>query len=176
MLPGIAIAGNIRALDETGGHPMGEARRRLVKRENALLAYAEVQTVAGKVQVRWETDLQLVEPVRAPGQSAGAPRGHQQSTVADGGDRAAHRTCRADDPHLDRPACRVQQGAGGADAYVRLAAGLARARCGAVECHDRLRPVLRLPQAGTRWRRMAPITAAVPPPACPRAGRLRFFG
>jgi hypothetical protein len=35
---------------------MGEAQRRLVKRETALLACAGVQTVAGKVQVRWETE------------------------------------------------------------------------------------------------------------------------
>lgn len=34
---------------------MGEARRKLAKRDNALLACAGVQTVAGKVQVRWET-------------------------------------------------------------------------------------------------------------------------
>ena len=34
---------------------MGEARRRLAKRDNTLLACAGVQTVAGKVQVRWET-------------------------------------------------------------------------------------------------------------------------
>ena len=35
---------------------MGEGRRRLAQRENALLACARVQTVAGKVQVRWETE------------------------------------------------------------------------------------------------------------------------
>ncbi|MCK7539536.1 MAG: hypothetical protein MZV63_55845 [Marinilabiliales bacterium] len=47
-------------------------------------------------------DLQLVEPVRAAGPSAGPARGDHQPPLADGRDRPAHRACGPDDDHADR--------------------------------------------------------------------------
>ena len=44
-------------------------------------------------------DLQLVEPVRAPGRSRSSSRGDHQPAVADAGHRAANPTCRADADH-----------------------------------------------------------------------------
>src|SRR5665647_3901022 len=37
-------------------HPMGESKLKLAKREEMLLSCAGVQTMAGRVQVRWETE------------------------------------------------------------------------------------------------------------------------
>jgi len=35
---------------------MGESQSKLAKREEMLMSYAGVQTMAGRVQVRWETE------------------------------------------------------------------------------------------------------------------------
>jgi hypothetical protein len=52
-------------------------------------------------------------------------------------------TCRANDDHADRIACRFRQGAGSTDAGLSLASDVGDPRCGAVQPHDRLEPLLR---------------------------------
>ena len=39
-----------------GGHPTGESKLKVAKREEMLMLWAGVQTMAGRVQVRWEAE------------------------------------------------------------------------------------------------------------------------
>jgi hypothetical protein len=83
------------------------------------------------------TDLQLVESVCASGQPRSATRGHHQPALVDVLGRSAHRACRPDHDHADRPACPLRQGPAGAHAHLQPASSLGERSCGAVQCPDR---------------------------------------
>ncbi|MEO6562955.1 MAG: transposase [Nitrosospira sp.] len=87
-------------------------------------------------------DLQLVEPVCSPGESAGATRGDHQPPVVDVLGGAQNGACWPDDDNAHWPARRFRQGPGSPDACLRPASGLGRPCCGAVERNDRLDPRL----------------------------------